>query len=65
MDVRAFRAVNRRKRRAKVGHVPAMPYARRIAVYYRQNGTGAWTGLASLTPRQRRRLEHKANAGRA
>lgn len=64
MDIRAFRALRRRKRQAKVTQVPAMPYARRLAVYYRQNGTGAWTGLAGLTPRQRRRLDHKANSGR-
>jgi hypothetical protein len=41
-----------------------MPYAERLANYYRQNGTGAWNGLAGLTPRQRRRLNHKANSGR-
>lgn len=62
MDVRAFR---RLKRRPKVTQVPGMGYARRIAVYYRQNGTGEWAGLSALTPRQRRRLNHKANAGRA
>lgn len=59
MDVRAFRALRRRKRRAKVTQAPAMDYARRIGIYYRQNGV--WR----LTPRQRRRLEHKANAGRS
>jgi hypothetical protein len=48
----------RRKRKVTPGTRGMDPYLRRAA-YYRQNGS------ERLTPRQRRRVEHKANAGRS
>lgn len=46
------------KRPTYVRNGEAMSYARRIGIYYRQNGV--WR----LTPAQSRRLRKKANSGR-
>jgi hypothetical protein len=43
----------RRRRKAAAPSGEPMTYARRLGIYYRQNG--AWR----LTPAQRRRINHK------
>lgn len=52
----------RRRRLRRAGNVAPLTEAERIGNYHRQNcgGKGRWKS----TPRQRRRLDHKARSGR-
>ena len=54
----ASRISGKARRRARHREVAAIASDLRRAVYYRQNG------CERLTPRQRRRVQHKENAGR-